>query len=429
MIERKLVVWPLLAYGGLRMPLALLELPLFVLLPNFYSDTLGLPLGLVGGILFTTRLLDAFLDPAIGTAIDRKKNLHFRTWIWLSLPVSTIGFVALMHPPENLAYLSWWLAGMSIVTYLGYSVASIAYQAWGSQIGTTDPQRAQVTGFREAFGLAGVLLAAAWLTPSGIPILTALFVSLSAVAAGLLLFAPTGNRPRSWNTLTESELKTVGVTDDIKNSFRSVRANRPFRWLLAALLINGIATAIPATLLLFFVTDILSDAAQAPLFLLIYFVAGAIGMPVWIRLSNRLGLRKTWIVGIGVSVAAFTWTLTLGPGDSQSFMVICGLTGLALGADLALPPALLASVIAAHGDSGRNEGAYFGVWSFATKLNLAAAAGLALPALSLAGYVPGTPGAASLVIIYAGLPCVMKLLCAAVLWVTPIPDNVTIQPT
>ena len=34
----------------------------------------------------------------------------------------------------------------------------------------------------------------------------------------------------------------------------------------------------------------------------------------------------------------------------------------------------------------RNEGAYFGLWNLVTKLNLALAAGIALPALALLGY-------------------------------------------
>jgi GPH family glycoside/pentoside/hexuronide:cation symporter len=71
------------------------------------------------------------------------------------------------------------------------------------------------------------------------------------------------------------------------------------------------------------------------------------------------------------------------------FLLVCGVSGLALGTDLALPGALLAGVIADAGDSGRNEGAYFGWWNFATKLNLALAAGTGPARAGLAGYTPG----------------------------------------
>ena len=99
------------------------------------------------------------------------------------------------------------------------------------------------------------------------------------------------------------------------------------------------------------------------------------------------------------------------PGDAAAFVVICVLSGLALGADLALPPSLLADVIGRDGRM-RAAGTYFGLWTLATKLNLALAAGIALPLLGALGYTPGTRDAAAvhaLALIYAAAPCVLKL--------------------
>ena len=93
--------------------------------------------------------------------------------------------------------------------------------------------------------------------------------------------------------------------------------------------------------------------------------------------------------------------------------------GLALGADLALPGAMLAGLIGRAGDLGQTQGAYFGWWAFATKLNLALAAGLALPLLALAGYAPGTREPQALQALsyaYCLLPCALKLLAAGLLY-------------
>ena len=92
---------------------------------------------------------------------------------------------------------------------------------------------------------------------------------------------------------------------------------------------------------------------------------------------------------------------------------------LALGADLAIPGALLAGVIHRAGHALRHEGSYFGWWTCANKLNLALAAGLALPALQVLGYAPGARDEAALVslaLIYAALPCLLKLAAGALLW-------------
>jgi Na+/melibiose symporter-like transporter len=65
-------------------------------------------------------------------------------------------------------------------------------------------------------------------------------------------------------------------------------------------------------------------------------------------------------------------------------------------------------------------GSYFGLWTLATKLNLALAAGIALPLLSALGYAPGGRDQAALTalaIVYAFVPCVLKLAaCGALIW-------------
>lgn len=413
----------LAAYGALRMPLALLELPLFVLLPAFYSQQFGMELALIGAILFGTRLVDALADPLIGAAIDRSRppagSWSYRRWLWASLPVLAVGFWAMFSPPVDGALLAVWLALASVLTYLAYSSASIAYQAWGAELGSTERDRARVTGIREAFGLVGVVAASALLTPEHAPLLVAGFVGLSALAALALNWAPDGGRTRS------VAVHARAATPSLRGTWASVAGNRAFRWLLAAFMLNGVATAIPATLVLFFVRDVLHAEAQVPLFLASYFLAGALGMPLWIALAGRIGLRNAWLLGMAFAVLAFVWALGLDRGDVWPFWVVCVLTGLALGADLAMPPALLAAVIAGHGDSGQREGAYFGLWNLATKFNLALAAGLGLPLLALFGYVPGASGEAplSLTLAYAALPSALKLAAGALLLTAPLPER------
>jgi GPH family glycoside/pentoside/hexuronide:cation symporter len=195
-------------------------------------------------------------------------------------------------------------------------------------------------------------------------------------------------------------------------------ANPAFVRLLAVFIVNGIASAVPATLVLFFIRDRLQLAAWEPLFLASYFAAGALSMPLWVRAVPRFGLARPWLAAMGLAVAAFVWAAALGPGDGIGFVAVCVASGLALGADLALPAALLAGVIQRAGHADEAEGAYFGWWNFATKLNLALAAGLALPLLGAFGYAPGARDPAALqalTLAYCLLPCALKLAAAALL--------------
>lgn len=429
MTDRRAPGWrTLAAYGTLRAPLALVELPLFVLLPAFYHRSQGLDLALIGAVLFATRLLDAFADPLIGTQIDRHRAHHDeRRWISLALPLLAIGFAGMFLPPVTGTAAAAWLAVTSVMTYLAYSVVSIAYQSWGAGIGETPSQRARVTGIREGFGLAGVLLASALLAPEHTGKLVLCFALLSVLARWMMQHAPTPVGVAVPGPDSAPAPAGRGALADAFAAWRQVLGNRLFRWLLAAFVLNGVATAIPATLVLFFTRDVLgADEQTTSLLLVAYFLAGALGMPLWMRIARRHGLRNAWLLGMAFAVLAFMWALSLGRGDTLAFGMVCVLTGLALGSDLVMPPALLAALIADAGHTGRREGAYFGLWSLATKMNLALAAGIALPLLAMLGYQPGQGGGTlALTLTYAAIPSALKLAAGMIVLLAPLPESVS----
>jgi Na+/melibiose symporter-like transporter len=190
---------------------------------------------------------------------------------------------------------------------------------------------------------------------------------------------------------------------------------------MVVFLINGTASAMPATMLPFFVRDTLQAASWEPIFLGSYFVAAAVGLPLWVALVKRIGLGRSWLCGMGLSILAFCAVPLLGPGDAWAFEVICVVTGLALGADLAIPSALLTGVIHQAGLGQHSEGRFFGWWTGATKLNLALASGLVLPLLGWAGYQTGSNSEHNQMVLsltYGLLPCVFKVLAAAALWLS-----------
>ncbi len=403
----------LIAYGGFGLPLAFVALPIYVVLPDWYSQRFGLPLGLIGGLLLAARLLDALADPLIGLWLDRRRN-GFRQAILLAMPQLAGGFAALFHPPAlpGKALAGWMLLTL-LLTYGGFSLASIAYQAWGAGLARTAAGRARVTATREGFGLLGVVLAAVLPQQVGMTVVSALLAGLLATTGLLLLImTPAGPAPAPHRPGTAS-----GLLAPLRHA--------EFRFLLAVFMLNGIASAVPATLVLFFVRDALGLAAWSGVFLAVYFLAGVAAMPLWIGFAARWGLVRSWLAGMALAVLVFAWVLAL-PGTAPdialpAFAVLSVLSGMALGADLVAPAALLAGLIQRATPGTLGEGACFGLWHLATKLNLALAAGLVLPLLGALGYVPSqgsvpATGTGGLVLAYGLLPCLLKLGAAALLW-------------
>ncbi len=400
-------------------------LPIYVHVPKFYADTLGMSLAGIGAILLAARIVDALQDPLFGWWSDRTRSRGGSRWVFVGAgaPLLAAAMAGLFHPPAaGSAGLEWWLVANLVLVYTAFSLVTVSYQAHGAEIADDIAQRTRVTAWREGFALAGVFLAAALpelLRQSlgdreGYSRFSMLFAPLVLAAAFLTIRGspePHASRPPQGTAAL--------------GSFVLPLRNAPFRRLLAVFVLNGIAASIPATLVLFFIEDVVHRPDLAAAFLIAYFAAGAAGLPLWVWLARRIGKARSWLVAMALSVVAFAWAFLLGPGDVAAYLAICVLSGVGLGADLALPPSLLADVIDADEErgAGRNEGAYFGLWSLTTKLNLALAAGIALPLLQGFGYAPGAANSPQalfvLAAVYALMPCALKLLAAVVLADSP----------
>jgi GPH family glycoside/pentoside/hexuronide:cation symporter len=406
-----------LAYGLLGLPLAFVALPLYVILPNYYAKEFGVPLAVLGAILLGARLFDAVVDPLLGRLSDhlfsRSAKAVLQAGVLAAL-VLALGFGLLFFPQVTSPNaLIVWVSGMLVVTYAAYSFLSVSHQSWGAMLGGNEAERSRIVAWREALGLVGVVMASVMPVALGMPVTTAVF--FVALIIGWLAWTR-AVQPAAKKDLT---VAPGAIWMPFKHS--------NFKRLLLVFMLNGTASAVPATLVLFFIQDRLqAPSSMEPVFLGSYFLAAAASIPLWLAVVNRLGLARAWLLGMALSIAVFSWATQIESGQTTAFLVICALSGVALGTDLALPGALLAGVIQSNGDSGKAEGAYFGWWNFAIKLNLALAAGLALPMLGVFGYEPGvrSPEAlGALVIAYCVLPVVLKLAASAALYF------LIIQPT
>ncbi len=397
-----------LLYGAMGLPLAFVALPLYVVLPNHYAAAFGMPLATLGLILLGARLFDAIIDPWIGRWCDHlfaRSPSRVLTMGLFAGVVLAAGFGLLFFPgTRDPLGLAVWAGASLALTYTAYSALSVAHQSWGAMLGGNAQRRSRIVAWREGLALLGVVLA------SMAPRLFGLPLTWLLLCVCLLL---------GWFAWTQAERPQTQAATRPRDLWQPLR-RADFRRLLGIFVLNGIASAIPATLVLFFVQDRLqAPAVMEPAFLGVYFVCAAVSMPLWLLLVGRIGLARSWLCGMLLAIASFAWAGTLGTGDTFAFLLVCAVSGLALGTDLALPGAMLAGLIANAGDRGSAEGAYFGWWNFATKLNLALAAGLVLPLLALFGYAPGArDGSAlqALSVAYCLLPCLLKIGAAALLF-------------
>ena len=409
--------------------LAMPTIPAAVFLPSVYGTELGL--AAAGAALLLARTTDVITDPLVGALSDRWRSKFGRRKPWILLGALLAGYALIMlfQPPQGVTtgYVTLW----AVLLYLGWTMINVPYTAWGAEMSGEYNERVRITSAREGVMLLGIFAAGTvpvWAASAGYSERDALaMISWMAVIAGgpfilAMLWRVPDPLPREAADTTPWTIKgIISGTQGLSN-------NKPFLRLLAAWLINGFANGIPSTLFLLFLEFRLqADQTERGILILVYFLAAVLAIPLWSAVSLKVGKHRAWCFAMMLTCAAFIWVPLLPPGAMIAFGLVCVVTGVGLGADLALPPALQADVI--DFDTLRNRqqraGLFFALWSMATKLALALAVGLTFPLLDSLGFDPkaavNSPSALwSLAVIYAWVPVVLKLVAIELVWAFPL---------
>ncbi len=437
--ERRLTGWQLVAYGQLVVPLAVIGLPVAVYIPPFYSSTLGLDLAAVGFILMLARFSDVITDPLIGRLSDRTRTSfgRRRPWVIAGVPVMMISALMLFVPPEEVSnlYLLTWIAAI----YLGYTLITIPYGAWGAELSGDYRERNRITGSREIFLLIGLLLAIS------APIVGAyMYGTEEAQAAadrssvGILGWLTFGLLPLcaliAFASVPEPSIYQAN-TIPFRRGLRIALKNGPFRIVLLSSIFGALAGSINIGVVIFFFEHVAEIGAAGTILIFVLFVSGVIGSPFWVWLGGRMGKHKAIAVAglasmfvfalvpvviYAVKPAAPEWVL-------PCLVLINIVQGLALGAAPILGPSIMADVVDLDTlKSGEPRAAFlFAFTGMVRKIFEAMGVGIALPILAYAGFSAqsqdNTPEALFVLLaMYCIVPLVLWLISIAIILRYPI---------
>ncbi len=382
-------------YAIMAFPLAFAGVPLYIHAPDFYSGNFGISLATLGLSLLFLRVIDAVQDPLIGYISD-KYNHKRKAIFTVGIALLMLGFVALFNPPGEGNRVLWFCVSVFVAT-TGYSIVSINLNALGGVWSVDKHEKTRISSFREFCGLAGLVFAAALpsILLSDNSSLKA-FSIYSVIMAAVLLVASF--------IFLNFWLKKVSLSDQQseKISFSKFKSSiSEKKKFFLVYFISMLASSIPAVLIIFYVRDVLGYEQHLGLFLVAYFLAGAVSMPLWNHLSKRFGKLNSWLVSMILAVVTFIWAYFLGNNDFYPYLLVCILSGLAFGAELSLPPSILADKV-----NNTTYTADYSILAFLSKAALALATGFTLPLLEYTG---------QLSFLYALLPCLIKLVSIFIL--------------
>jgi Na+/melibiose symporter-like transporter len=216
----------------------------------------------------------------------------------------------------------------------------------------------------------------------------------------------------------------------IADSLKAVWRNRFARRVLLVDLLFGFCQGIAGTLFVFYFQFVLGFTTTSNALLFIYFVAGLIGVPLWIWVGRRFGKHRG-LQAAFVYTAVTTLAIVIMPAGNFPLVAIgMAVAGLAQGGGILLTRALMADVVDADEleTGARRSGLYFGLLLTTSKIAIVSGP-VALVILQLMGFDAGLGGANSGAILFAlgvmfiGAPALFALWSAWLLQDYPLDEK------
>ncbi|WCL53354.1 MFS transporter [Gimibacter soli] len=394
-----------LAYGLPALILAVPTIPFAVYLPAWFANDLGLGYLAVGTALFAARLFDIVSDPIAGIVSDRMPLLGYRRKGWMVAGVAVAGAALSMLAGSGPGMQPFDLFLWSAILYIGWTFATVPYLAMGADLACSAHDRSRLAGVREAMSLAGMLVALS------LPLIVGGEGSVIPRLPGLLL--PGALLCIFLFCLLVPEPHGSGTAPPVSAAaLKLALAHLPFRRLCTGWLLLAAANAMPAVLFPVFVSDVLkADTGTRDWLIVLYFVAAILFVPAWIAAARRWGKQRILAAGATLTCLVFLFVPLIGEGNILAFAIVCGLTGAALGAEMVLPPSILADIAHESGTHMKSNTAFlFALWSMTSKIALAVGVAVAFGGMAFAENIldPGSLPLAT-AMLYALVPAILKL--------------------
>ena len=370
----------------------------------YLVQSAGLRPGLAGAVLLVGRILDALVDPLMGGLSDAIKARYGRrspVIYWGALPFGAT--FALLWLVPNLSFSAqgtFWLAVTALILHACvFTFVQTSYLAMTPELAPEYEARTVLSGYRVVFATVASLLAAAappllaaqvntW---AGLGRDSSLGWGVMGILFGILMSA-------SYLIMvkTVAEPKRLAAAP-ASHFWAGAKATLTARGYPALLLLFSVVTlgmgTLSAMLPFFLLSRLeLSPTLQTGLLALLFIVAAA-SVPLWTRLSRRLGKKRAFAAGLGLLALGLPLLVTASPPRALSaVLVACTcLVGAGVGSVLLFPWALLPDVIEkdAQGQETRRDGLFYALFTLCQTAAFALAAALSGGVLELTGYRAG----------------------------------------
>ena len=214
----------------------------------------------------------------------------------------------------------------------------------------------------------------------------------------------------------------------IFSSYRDAFSNKPFVLILVVWMLNTIGVGVVmASMIYYFKYIFLNEALITPI-LLVLVLTAVLFVPITVRISEKIGKRETYIIGMFIAAAAIlTFSIVAHKIGVVYSGVIIFFAGIGFSTHYIMPWSIVPDTIeydySRYGT--RREGIFYGLWVFVIKVGGALSGFIVGFMLDAFGYIPNLvpqPEASLLGIrlLVGPLTAVFFIAANVVLWFYPI---------
>lgn len=392
-----------------------------LLLLYYLTDIVGVAAGIAALVLFVPKIWDAVLNPVVGTLSDRSRSRHGkrRPFLLAGAIVVPIGFALLFAAPDlgSPGRVALWVVVAYTLAMTGFALFQVPWVAMPAEMTDDYHERTRLMSMRMVLLTVGILLGGALA-----PVLAGgddadragyarMGLVIAAVLAVVLLTAWRGTRGAA------STPPVDGPRPTARMQLAVIRSNPPFLALFSTFALQAVAVGAMLAGAPYMATYVLGDAGLAAVLFVFLVAPAALVMPLWRRLSLRIGKSSSYLLASGLfGLTALSLVLARELPTPVIFVQMgllgCGYAGMQL-----FPYSMLPDALALSGPS--RAGIFTGVWQAGETIGFAIGPAIYGAVLALTGFVSSSadervsqPASAlnGLVVGFSVLPALLVLL-------------------
>ena len=417
--RRRLILF---AFGDFAFNLFWQSIMLFLLF--YYTDALGLPIGVAATTYLVASVWDGIANFIAGILVDRKHD-RFRYGPLLAAGAVPLGLTFILTYMPPLASGAGAIASVFIAHLLfrtAYAGVNVPYLAMTARVSADPGDRAFVAGMRMLFGTAAAVTVALttvpvgrWLTGSS---------AAQAYFGAAILFAIAGAAivVLVGATYREAAVPHRPQPSDVRAMVLSLARNRSFVTLNAAMMAMIVAITVLSKSVLYYFKYLLNDPDAGQLALASMGLVSGIAIPLWMLLGRAVGLRALWLIAAGLGMTGlviFSAVQLDGARTMQFFLV--GMQVMIVGLNFVFWAMLPNTIEYGERATGLHvEGAVFGMAALLQRIAIGIATAILGWSFESGGYVANVRQTAAMLVrmretvafaplIFLGLSCVAMM--------------------